>query len=108
VKVASNKYSKLIRWKGGEEKMTKERKSGSGYGLSLFPTDVTPEERKRKIFWLLFFVVVFCAQVWPIYMIGNRVCPLILGMPFSMAWIVLWIIIELIGLIVMTNQLERR
>ena len=62
---------------------------------------------KRKfseIFWFFFFLIAFLAQVWPLYLIANRVYPLVLGMPFSMFWIALWIVIIFIGLIAKYNQ----
>lgn len=39
------------------------------------------------------------AMVFPIYSVANRVEPFVLGMPFSMFWIVLWIGVEFVGMI---------
>lgn len=46
-----------------------------------------------------FAAVVFLMQVFPLYSLGNRVEPFVLGMPFSMFWIVLWIVIQFVGLL---------
>lgn len=38
--------------------------------------------------------------IFPFFSIGNRVDPFIFGMPFSMIWVLFWIIIEFIGLLI--------
>lgn len=72
--------------------------------FAIFWSGASEEAKKRSIFWTLFLVVVFCAQVWPVYLIANSVKPLIFGMPFSMFWIALWIVISFVGLILMNKQ----
>jgi len=83
--------------------MTQEKKRD---GLFIFWKGAAPEERRRKVIWTAFFVLVFCAQVWPLYLVGNRVKPMVLGMPFSMFWIALWIVISFFGLVIM-NKYEK-
>lgn len=73
-------------------------------GLMIFKSDLEPEAKKRGLFWLSYFVVCFLAQIWPIYLIANRVKPYILGMPFSMFWIGLWIVIIFVGLVTKYKQ----
>ncbi len=72
--------------------------------LKLFSEEEKDQNKKRTIFWFIFFLITFIAQVWPGYLIANRVYPLVLGMPFSMFWIALWIIILFIGLLIKFNQ----
>jgi len=39
----------------------------------------------------LWALVVVAALTWPVYdVLGNHVDPLVLGVPFSLAWIVGW------------------
>ena len=40
-----------------------------------------------------FFVVFLLAVTWPGMLPFNRVRPLILGLPFSMAWVALWVVL---------------
>jgi hypothetical protein len=40
---------------------------------------------------VLFFLLFVLAVTWPGMVLFNRVRPLILGIPFSMAWIALWV-----------------
>lgn len=36
-------------------------------------------------------VVCFLALVWPVYdLLGNRIEPFVLGLPFSFAWVAGW------------------
>ena len=70
-------------------------------GFCVFPKGYPAKEKKRSIFWFMFFLLVFLAHIWPLFMVGNRVAPYILGMPFSMFWIVLWTFIGFVGLLAM-------
>ncbi len=70
-------------------------------GLVLFPKGWSSKQKKSAIFWVLFFTVVFLANIWPLYLVANSATPFVLGMPFSMFWIILWIVIGFIGLLVM-------
>jgi hypothetical protein len=38
-------------------------------------------------------------MIFPIFGIGNRVEPFVLGLPFSMFWVVFWIAVEFLGLV---------
>lgn len=57
-------------------------------------------QKQYTPWFVVFAVVVFLMQVFPLYAIGNRVEPIVLGMPFSMFWIALWIFIQFIGLLI--------
>ncbi|HEY8531444.1 MAG TPA: hypothetical protein VIL08_04270 [Limnochorda sp.] len=37
--------------------------------------------------------------IFPVFAVANRVQPMILGLPFSLAWIVFWLVVEFIGVI---------
>jgi hypothetical protein len=39
-----------------------------------------------------------------LYIVANRVQPMVLSMPFSMFWVVLWIVINFAGLVVLMGQ----
>lgn len=41
---------------------------------------------------LAYLVAYACAVTWPGMLPFNRIQPLILGLPFSMVWIAIWII----------------
>ena len=48
---------------------------------------------------ILFFILFIIAMIWPGMMLGNRTFPLVVGLPFSMAWIACWVILSFFALI---------
>lgn len=68
------------------------------YRVRLFPEGMPRPVRRAYIGYLIYFIVLVLCTVWPIYLIGNRVEPYVLGMPFSMFWIVLVLGASLAGL----------
>jgi len=40
---------------------------------------------------ILFFLLFLGGVTWPGMVLGNRIFPLILGLPFSMVWIASWV-----------------
>ena len=47
----------------------------------------------------LFFLLFAVAVTWPGMVPFNRISPTILGLPFSMAWIALWVILSFLVLL---------
>ena len=50
---------------------------------------------------ILFFVLFIVAVTWPGMIPGNRVFPLVLGLPFSMVWIASWVVLSFLVLVVL-------
>jgi hypothetical protein len=49
--------------------------------------------RLRHVLFVIYVVACAFAVTWPGYAIfGNRVEPYVLGLPFSLAWNVLWVV----------------
>lgn len=48
---------------------------------------------------ILFFVLFILAVTWPGMIPGNRVLPLVLGLPFSMVWIASWVVLSFLVLV---------
>jgi hypothetical protein len=48
-------------------------------------------------------LVCLLMMIFPFYSLANRTDPFVMGLPFSMFWVVLWILIELVGFIVAYN-----
>lgn len=46
-------------------------------------------------------VLIFLPTIFPLFAIANRVEPIILGLPFSFFWVVLWIVIAFSALLVL-------
>ena len=47
----------------------------------------------------LFFLLFAFAVTWPGMVPFNRIHPLILGLPFSMVWIALWVVLSFVILV---------
>ncbi|MGM0852867.1 MAG: DUF3311 domain-containing protein [Bacillota bacterium] len=43
----------------------------------------------------------FLLLIFPLFSIGNRATPIIMGMPFSVFWVILWIIITFLIVLVL-------
>lgn len=65
------------------------------------------EDRAREAKALKFVAVLglvcLLMMVFPFYSIVNRAEPFVMGLPFSMFWVVLWIVIEFVGFIAAYN-----
>ncbi len=48
---------------------------------------------------ILFTVILALVMIFPVFTIGNRVEPFVLGLPFSLFWVVFWISVEFLGLV---------
>jgi sterol desaturase/sphingolipid hydroxylase (fatty acid hydroxylase superfamily) len=57
-----------------------------------------PVRRAPRAF-AVFVVAMMAVMVFPLFAIGNRVEPMVLGLPFSMAWVVGWILVEFVVLV---------
>lgn len=58
---------------------------------------------KKQFTWtyVLFSFFCFLMLVFPLFEIGNRATPIIMGLPFSFFWVILWIFITFAGLLVL-------
>jgi hypothetical protein len=61
--------------------------------------------RSRRPFWPHVAFATFCAcalaaLIWPVYpALGNKIEPSVLGLPFSLAWIVAWVVASFLALV---------
>ena len=55
----------------------------------------------------LYFVAFAFAVTWPGMVPFNRIEPLVLGLPFSMAWVAAWVVVGCL-LLVALDAVERR
>ncbi len=70
-----------------------------------------PESSRLRLRDLLFAGYVVCclfALTWPGYAwLGNRIEPFVLGIPFSLAWVIGWVLLTLIVLVLYHAGAER-
>jgi len=74
---------------GGEGQMAELRRIRDGQG----------GRRTATPAFVVFVILITLVMIFPIYGLGNRVEPFVLGMPFSMIWVVFWIVVEFFGVI---------
>lgn len=57
--------------------------------------------RAPRRHWLLLGIVLLAleASVWPGYLLGARIPPYVLGLPFSIVWLVLCIVVVFVALL---------
>jgi amino acid transporter len=58
-------------------------------------------DRSHLRHWLfgLYVLVCLAAQTWPVYgAFGNSIEPYVLGLPWSLAWVVGWVILTFVAL----------
>ena len=54
---------------------------------------------KINLYFFLFSIFILTLLIFPVYNVGNRVDPFIFGIPFSLFWIVVCILIQFIGIV---------
>ena len=61
---------------------------------------MTMNKRKKiDLLFILFSIFVLILLIFPFYEIGNKIDPVILGLPFSLFWIIACIIFQFIGIL---------
>ena len=68
-------------------------------GLVLFPPNTPPGRRRQRLAFVAILIVAALALIWPIYPMFSGIYPLILGLPLSLAWVVLWLAIVMGALV---------
>lgn len=66
-----------------------DRADGFPSGLVLFRPGADPARRRRRLIFVAIYVVAAALLVWPIYPMFSGIQPLIGGLPFSLAWVIL-------------------
>lgn len=65
----------------------------------VFSSKLSPDERRVYRAATLFFIAVFFAFMWPVYPLFNRIRPLVLGMPFSLFYLVLILTVAFLAIL---------
>lgn len=70
-------------------------------GPVFFTTDAPARYRTKRILFVIVIGIAIMMTGWPLYPYFSGIYPLIFGLPFSLAWIILWLAISLVALIVL-------
>lgn len=68
-------------------------------GLVFFSPNTSPKRRFRRTAFSILLLIATVALIWPVYPLVSGIRPLILGLPLSLAWVVLWLAIVFSALI---------
>jgi phosphoglycerol transferase MdoB-like AlkP superfamily enzyme len=71
-----------------------------GYGITVFSPDTPPGVKTRKIIFFIIFCVIIMIQAC-YWLFANSAKPIVLGMPFCMFFIALFVAIEFIFLLIL-------
>jgi phosphoglycerol transferase MdoB-like AlkP superfamily enzyme len=71
-----------------------------GYGITVFSPDTPPSIKMRKIIFFIIFCVIIMIQAC-YWLFANSAKPIVLGMPFGMFFIALFVAIEFIFLLIL-------
>ena len=71
-----------------------------GYGITVFSPDTPPGVKTRKIFFFILFCIIILIQAC-YWLFANSAEPILLGMPFGMFFIALFITIEFLLLLIL-------
>jgi phosphoglycerol transferase MdoB-like AlkP superfamily enzyme len=74
-------------------------KENDGYGITVFKPGTPPSVKTRGIIFFIIFCLIILIQAF-YWLFANSAKPLVLGMPFGMFFIVLFIAIEFIALLI--------
>tara|TARA_E500000331_G_C17154232_1_gene668814 strand:+ start:256 stop:462 length:207 start_codon:yes stop_codon:yes gene_type:complete len=57
------------------------------------------KRKKIDFYFFLFSIFILLLLVFPVFSLGNNVSPIILGIPFSLFWIISCIIFQFFGIL---------
>lgn len=70
-------------------------------GPVFFTRDASTPYRRTRIIFVLIIGLAILMTGWPLYPYFSSIYPLVLGLPFSLAWIILWLAVSLVALIIL-------
>jgi phosphoglycerol transferase MdoB-like AlkP superfamily enzyme len=68
------------------------------YGITIFSSNIPQGEKMRKIIFFIGFCLIILIQAC-YWLFANSVEPIIIGLPFGLFFVVLFIIIEFVALL---------
>ena len=79
--------------------MSSDREN-DGYGITVFRPGTPPGVKRRGIIFFIILCVIILIQAF-YWLFANSAEPFVLGMPFGMFFIVLFIVIEFVALLIL-------
>ncbi len=76
-------------------------------GFVFFAPGTPAGYRRRRVVVALVVLAAAVALIWPVYPLFGSVYPLVLGLPLSLAWVVLWLAVVFGALMWLFRSEER-
>ena len=76
-------------------------------GLVFSSLRKSPARRRRTLAFLAVVMVAGLALVWPVYPSVASIRPYVLGLPFSLAWVVGWLGVVFVALVLLYRADEQ-
>jgi hypothetical protein len=74
--------------------LLESRQAGKNQMFDTVQKRKTPEKA-----FALFTIIILLLMMFPLYALGNSALPIVIGLPFSLFWVVFWIGVEFVGLV---------
>jgi len=58
-------------------------------------------KKKFNTIFIITVTIPFLLLVFPLYEIANKAEPIVMGLPFSFFWVILWIVITFIAILIL-------
>jgi thiol:disulfide interchange protein len=68
-------------------------------GLVFSSLRKNPARRRRTLAFVAVIAIAGLALIWPVYPSVARIRPYVLGLPFSLAWVVGWLAVVFVALV---------
>lgn len=68
-------------------------------GLVFFPPGTDPRKKRRRLLFVAVYLLVAASVLWPVYPLFSGIRPLVLGLPLSLAWVVLALVVGFLVLL---------
>ncbi len=82
---------------------TRQRPETPPAGLALFRPGTDPARRRRRQVFLIVYLVVAALLTWPIFPRFSGIRPLVFGLPFSLAWVIMALAVMFAALVWLYN-----
>lgn len=86
---------------------TKRRFKAIPTGLVLFRPGTDAAKRRRRQIFLVAYLVAAAMVLWPVFPLFSGIRPLILGLPLSLAWVMLALGVVFVALVWLYQTEER-
>jgi hypothetical protein len=77
-------------------------------GLVFSSLRTSPARRRRTLAFIAVVMVAGLALVWPVYPSVASIRPYVLGLPFSLAWVVGWLGVVFVALVLLYRADEHQ